>query len=398
MSHKLRSFLTILGIIFGVSAVIAMMSIGEGARQEVLNQIKLMGIHNIFILDSKIKRKQSYKKQGVLSKGLNHDDVQTIKELLPNIDKFSIVKATDAYTEGMSKISTIDITGISPDYFSLMNLIISEGRGFTLSDYKRDERICIIGQHIKKRFFKLVNPIGKIIQLDKAPHTIVGVLKFKGGKAGKKDMTGIVDSFDESIYVPYKSLIIRKSIDENQNEIDKIILSLKDENQVDHAAALLNKILYRRHYYLDDFKVVIPKELIKQQEETQKVFNIVMVSIAGISLLVGGIGIMNIMLANVLERTREIGLRRALGATMQNIRNQFLMESILLTVFGGLIGIMVGYILTFFISYYAEWNTAISFISVILSFGISTLIGVIFGYYPAVQASQLNPIEALRHE
>lgn len=398
LAHKLRSFLTILGIIFGVSAVIAMMSIGEGARVEVLQQIRLMGIRNIFILDDKLKRKRNIGKKMILSSGLNEKDVNSIKNLVPGIENLSLVKTVEVFVERIRYSGMNRVIGVSPGYFKLMNLKIEKGRMFKDIDYVRDERICIIGQNIRRKYFRLVNPIANKIQLNKMPYTVTGVLKLKfmSGSSGSGEK--IVDSFDDSILVPFPSLIIKNSLTRDDSIIDKIIVSVKDEKLIEKIAELIRKIIMRKHYYTEDFQVIIPKQLLKQQQATQKVFNIVMVSIAGISLLVGGIGIMNIMLANVMERTREIGLRRALGATMLNIRNQFLLESIILTVFGGIIGIMIGYLLTFFISYYAEWKTSVSLISILLSFGISTLIGVIFGYYPAVKASRLNPIEALRHE
>ncbi len=398
LSHKLRSFLTILGIIFGVAAVISMMSIGEGARVEILQQIRLMGIRNIFIVDDRIKRKQTVGKKSVISKGLSKGDIDSIRELVPVIEKMTMVKTVEVLTERTGRSEESRVIGVSPDYFDLLNLEVKKGREFHGLDYIRDARICIIGQGIKSEFFKLVNPINKKIQLNKKPYTVVGILGHKQMGGSGKSTRNIVDSFNSSIFVPYKSLIIKNNISKNQSVIDKVILSIKDEKMIEKIALLLTRIIRRRHYYIEDFEVVIPKQLLKQQQETQKVFNIVMVSIAGISLLVGGIGIMNIMLANVLERTREIGLRRALGATMMNIRNQFLLESIILTVFGGIVGICLGYLLTFFISYYAEWNTSISGVSIMLSFGISTMVGILFGYYPAVQASRLNPIEALRHE
>ncbi len=398
LTHKLRSFLTILGIIFGVAAVISMMSIGEGARKKVLQQIQLMGIRNIFVMDEKRKRKQLIKKKLVLSKGLNEEDVKSIKRLVPGIENISVVKNADAFTESMGEHETIRIAGVSQQYFKLMDLKLRAGRLMQRLDYLYDERICIIGHEIKRKFFRLVNPVNHKIQLNKIPYTVIGVLSKKFTSTESLSGSKTVDNFDNSIFVPYTSLIIKNNIKKDQNTIDKIIISIKDEKQIVKTAELISKIITHKHYYIDDYQIVIPKQLLKQKQETQRVFNIVMVSIASIALLVGGIGIMNIMLASVMERTREIGLRRALGATMLNIRNQFLLEAVILTVFGGIIGIMLGYLLTLSISLFAEWQTSISLISIFLSFGISTIVGIIFGYYPAVQASRLNPIEALRHE
>ncbi len=314
------------------------------------------------------------------------------------IEELSLVKTVDAFTERGGHAETTRIIGVSPGYFKLMNLQIKKGRIFKKMDYIGDARVCIIGRNIRRTFFKLVNPVNKKIQLNKAPYTVIGIIDRKELSQSTSSTRRLVDSFNNSIFVPIQALVVKNNIKENESRIDKVILSLTDEKQIEKIAELIRRVIRRKHYYVDDFEVVIPKELLKQKQETQKIFNIVMVSIAGISLLVGGIGIMNIMLANVLERTREIGLRRALGATMLNIRNQFLLESIILTVFGGIIGIIVGYFLTFFISSYAEWKTSISFVSILLAFGISTMVGIVFGYYPAVQASRLNPIEALRHE
>ncbi|MCK4716113.1 MAG: FtsX-like permease family protein, partial [Candidatus Marinimicrobia bacterium] len=242
--------------------------------------------------------------------------------------------------------------------------------------------------------FPLEDALGKYIKIENHWFMVVGVLQYQPvSVAGNIEV-----NLNAHVFIPVQTALVRFRRSPNKSELDKIIVQINDGKYVVSSADFIDRILFRRHNEENNYKLIVPEQLLRQSEETQKIFNIVMGAIAGISLLVGGIGIMNIMLASVLERTREIGIRRSLGATKLDIRNQFLAEAMILSLIGGVIGILIGYGLTFIVTFYSDWETAVSLWSVILSFGVSSMVGILFGYYPAKKAAELSPIEALRHE
>jgi len=390
VAHKLRAFLTMLGIIFGVAAVISMLAIGEGARRQALSQIQSLGLNNIIIEDVNEPDSQE-NEPGIL---LNRSDADAIQEILTTVQSVTPVVEREYQATYKDRVADITLTGSESKYFNVMNLTIDRGGYFTVRENNLYHRVCVLGSDIADELFTIEDPLGQSIKIEKQWFTVVGVLKYQPvSTAGTSDL-----NLNNHIFVPINSILIRYDNDPVASELDQIIVQISESKYVIASSEIIEEILYRRHNKDKNYKLIVPEQLLRQSEETQNIFNIVMGAIAGISLLVGGIGIMNIMLASVLERTREIGIRRSLGATQHDIRNQFLIESTSLSLFGGIVGILFGYILAYSVTIFSDWETAISLWSIVLSFGVSSGVGIAFGYYPAKKASELNPIDALRYE
>ena len=395
--HKLRSFLTTLGVIFGVAAVIAMLSIGEGAKRTALEQIKLLGINNIRVNFRKLTGEQAELAEKKLSKGLSYYDCNLIESSLPNINGIVPLKFVEAEIMRGNKESSGRVIGTSHRYESVANFRAREGRFIKPLDVKEAKKVCVIGTEVRKELFGYLNPIGRRIKITDTWFTVVGVMEPKTIKEGKTSIIKLRD-INKDIYIPISTALKRFTDDDRPDFIEEIAIQAKDADQVIVTSEIVNRILKRSHHDVEDYEIVIPVELLAQSQKTQRVFNIVMGSIAAISLLVGGIGIMNIMLASVTERFKEIGIRRATGATERNILAQFLNETVLISVTGGVIGIILGTIMAKVINVFAGWETVISLYSVVIAFGISALIGIVFGMYPARKAAQMDPIVALRYE
>ena len=420
-TNKLRTFLTLLSIIFGVGAVIAMMSIGEGARQETLEQIELMGTSNIIIREKPITLKGG-KSRASFSPGLNLNDVVSIKALNPFVETVSPQRESFNRITYKSILIETKIIGTYPEYVSTNNSQVASGEFFKNSQLKNYVNVCVIGYGIKEKLFRFENPIGKQIKVEDLWFNVIGVMARKNIPSSDMENLGLRD-FNEDIYVPITTMIykIKKpsisnlfpsgivnnnsffspnnvAQDYDRISINQITTKIKKDASIVSAENLISRILERRHYGVADYDIIVPEQLLEQKQRTQIVFNIVMGAIAGISLLVGGIGIMNIMLANILERTREIGIRRAVGATKQDVLYQFLYESLILSIMGGILGIVTGFGLTSLITGYAEWRTIITPFSVVLAFFVSIGVGLIFGIYPAKKAAEKDPIESLRYE
>ena len=414
-THKFRTFLTMLGIIFGVAAVIAMMSIGEGARQDALEQIELLGVRNIIVEGSIPPETGGTEMMGGRSPGLTLDDSRNL-ELFDNLFSRVIVAHV---TDGM-KIFHADaetearIVGTVPVYLTTMNLSVREGSFLRPGDIDDYSQVCVISSDIKRSLFAFADPIGEQIRIQDMYFTVIGVIEEKivaSSKIAGQEMTNV----NTNVYIPLSSAIkkIYRESDYaasrsalgsdamykfNIDEIDQIILQVRQGQDIPAAATLVRRVMERRHRGIPDFNIIVPEALLAQSQRTQRIFNIVMGAIAGISLLVGGIGIMNIMLASVLERTREIGVRRAVGATRQDIMSQFLIEAVVICLIGCIFGVFTGLALAKGISTYADWRTIISVFSIFLAVGVSTAVGIIFGFFPARKAASLDPIEALRYE
>jgi len=396
-SHKLRSFLTMLGIIFGVAAVIAMLSIGAGAKKEALDQIKLLGVDNIILRSNPIKTEQDERGTVVEAKGLTMDDARSLNILNPLVEVTVPQKEiSDVRISRKSEEVTTTVVGTTPDYENVLNSKTVRGNFFNYQDLHEARRVCVLGNKIKHQLFFFENAVGKQIKIGDLWFSVAGVMEPKPQSTGKG---GVGDrDLNMDVYIPLSSAIHRFDIDPAEPEVDQIILKISDEKRIKEAANLAKSLLNLRHNQMEDYKIIVPEELLRQSQKTQRIFNIVMGAIAGISLLVGGIGIMNIMLATILERTREIGIRRAIGATRKDILGQFLIEAILLSFSGGLIGILLGFLMTKIISSYAHWKTIVDLSSILLAFFVSTGVGIIFGIYPARKAALLDPIESLRYE
>jgi putative ABC transport system permease protein len=396
--HKLRSLLTTLGVIFGVAAVVSMLSIGEGAKRAAIEQIKLLGTNNIRINHVKLVGEQAELAEKKLSRGLSHRDGQLIRANLPNISGVAPIKFVETEVMMRNKESSGRVIGTDHAYESVTNFHAGEGRFITPLDVMHAKRVCVIGSEIRQELFGRRNPVGRRLKIGGTWFMVVGVMESRTLKEGNASVIKL-RNINKDIYIPITTALKRFAEDEARvNGLEEIAVQVTHDEQVVTTAQIIKRILDRTHNGVSDYEIIIPAELLVQSQKTQRVFNIVMGSIAAISLLVGGIGIMNIMMASVTERTREIGIRRAMGANKKDILDQFLNETVLISATGGLIGIILGAAMAKGINVFAGWETVISFYSVIVSFGISAAVGIVFGLYPASQAAQMDPIAALRFE
>lgn len=423
LANRLRSVLTALGIIFGVAAVIAMLAIGNGAQQEILDQIKLVGVNNIVITPvvEQVEEVISDEDQGQVdrkrfSAGLNLLDVRSIENTLGDQIRFvspEIVVDTYVLREGLRR--SAKVVGVENSYFDISQFALEEGNYFNERQLNRGEAVCVIGSAIKTKFFPQDDPLDKLIKV--GPHwlKVVGVLEERFISEKSMENLGIRD-YNLDIYAPVNTLLLRyknralvtranieSGDDENQratnyHQLDRITIQVADAERLNPVADVTSRLLERRHNQTVDYTVTIPELLLKQQQRTRDIFNLVLGAIAGISLVVGGIGIMNIMLASVLERIKEIGLRLAIGAKKADIIWQFLLEAVMISISGGVLGVILGIILATVVSGFAEIPTIVSVPSVILSFGVAAAVGLIFGIAPARRAANQNPIASLRYE
>lgn len=397
MHHKLRTILTLLGMIFGVGAVIAMLSIGKGAEQEALQLIDSMGLRNI-IVKAKTFDESKLKELRETSMGLTLQDMNAARQTLPFLASYSATKQVQVYALfSRAGESDANVYGVTPSHKEMANLEVQKGRFLLPADNQTYAKVCVIGSRVAQVLFPGENPVGNQVKINHSWLTVVGVMKDKN--LAKEDFQGIsLKGEQNNVYIPlhtalkiFRYKMLESELDEFRVRLDKGISSRA-------AAATLSHLLKRRHKDTDDYELVVPEALLEQHRKTQSIFTIVMACIAGISLLVGGIGIMNIMLATVLERTREIGLRRALGARQKDIQRQFIMETFAVSAMGGILGIVFGFSLSIVISAFTGWAVGWSASAIMLSVGVCAFIGLVFGIYPAIQASRLDPIEALRHD
>jgi putative ABC transport system permease protein len=437
IANRVRSLLTALGIIFGVAAVIAMLAIGNGAQQEILNQIKLVGVNNIVIKpiieqkEEKLDDQSGQKDKKKFSPGLTIRDVHSIQKTIPGLVRISpeILLNTHIIRNGIRR--SAKLVGVETAYFDIYDFQLAEGLYFSSEQLRMGAPVCIIGSAIKSRFFPTENAIGKSIKV--GPHwlTIVGVLRERLVSENSISKLGIRD-FNMDVYAPLQSVLIRyenrdlitsealrmaamrsrgmviitngngseedELASKNYHQLDRLVIQVEETALMQPTAEILSRLLSRKHYEVVDFEIEIPELLLKQQQRTNNIFNYVLGAIAGISLLVGGIGIMNIMLASVLERIKEIGLRLSLGARKSDVVQQFLFESVMISVSGGLIGVILGIALAFVVSTVANIPTIISFSSILLSFGVAATVGLIFGIAPARKAASQDPMTSLRYE
>ena len=438
-ANRFRSILTALGIIFGVAAVIAMMAIGNGAQKEILDQMKLVGVNNIVITPI-IEKKSSTNSESEGNKmqaekyspGLTVKDANSIKSIVPTVAKVcpEVIYETFIIKDGIR--SSASLNGVTPDYFGVFNMNLQKGTMFSKTQLDAGSAVCIIGANIASKFFPNEDPLNKFIKCGNLWLQVIGILENRNMGTTSTEDLGISNS-NINIYAPVQTLFLRfkdrsvvtesslhgdgsettvfigggvasfsSSMGEEgssiTHQIDKITVQVKESSQLNSTVELLTKMLKRRHSGLTDFEIKVPELLLKQEQRTKDIFNIVLGAIASISLIVGGIGIMNIMLASVMERIREIGVRMATGARKKDIVFQFLSEATLISITGGLIGIILGISISKIIMKATDILTIVSPSSIIISFGVSVAVGILFGYMPAKKAAEQDPVESLRHD
>ncbi|MGL6161417.1 ABC transporter permease [Microbulbifer sp.] len=395
--HKLRTLLTLLGMIFGVGAVIAMLNIGKGAEREALRMIETMGLNNLIVQSPELEREELYE-QRKQSAGLSLRDGEAALATLGFVEAFAAQKSIETYSlfSRFGKSEAV-ATGVSPAFFRMSPFRLSAGRLISDGDEQHFAQVAVLGESVARQLFSGRPAVGERIKVNHLWFYVIGVLdspfvegtEFEGVRLGAEQ---------DQVFIPFTTAAQRFPHQPLAAEVSQLKFQLADGTDAREAARAITHLLNRRHNKVKDFTVVVPAALMAQKMETQAIFNIVMSCVAGISLLVGGIGIMNIMLATVLERTSEIGLLRAVGATRRDIRTQYLIESFTIAVLGGLLGILFGVLLSEVIALYAGWAVSWSLRAILLSFSVCAAIGLLFGVYPAIKASRLNPIDALQSD
>ncbi len=435
LANRFRSILTALGIIFGVAAVIAMLAIGNGARQEILDQMKMVGINNVIIRPIYAEDDSSDETlRGRFSPGLTLQDVESIKNIIPTVQRVSPEVEISAFAMVGDIRRPVRVAGITPEYFDVFSLGLSRGKMFTEDDMAEGAPVAVIGNNIRAIFFGNTDPIGKQIKAGNNWLTVIGVVEDRMVTEDAVRSLG-VSEFNNVIYTPVQTMLLRfqdRSVVkleeiqrtrsggrgrggvviintgnsngngemqyENYHQLDRVVVQVESSDQLVTTADVVRRMLIRRHNQVGDFEVIIPELLLEQEQRTRDIFNIVLGAIAGISLVVGGIGIMNIMLASVMERTKEIGIRLAVGAKKTDVVFQFLSESTLISVAGGIIGIFLGIGLSRSIMHITDILTIVSMASIIISFGVAATVGIAFGYMPAKKAAAKDPVTSLRYE
>ncbi|HET8549184.1 MAG TPA: ABC transporter permease [Bryobacteraceae bacterium] len=400
VAQKTRTLLTALGIVFGVGSVIGMLAIGAGAREESLRFIEQLGVRNVLVDSVPASNDQELQQRRRSSQGLTERDVRILQANIEALEMLSPRKTLKPATVLPKPArNTPQLYGVRPSFAAIHNLRPIEGAFFTAADDESSRPLCVLGQSAKVELLGYEPAVGKFVKVNDTWLRVIGILG-EQIKSGSQSRGGQMEDVNNIVYVPFNTFQYRfwEMASYLKDELDGVDLRLKAGADSIEVAKVITAILNSSHNNTQDFVVTIPAALLAQQQRTQTIFTYVMVAIAAISLLVGGIGIMNIVLATVLERTREIGVRRATGARRMDILRQFLTESALISVAGGLLGIGFGFFLSWVIAQTAEWKTIVTTSSVIIAFGVSVAVGLTFGIYPAFKASRINPIEALRYE
>jgi putative ABC transport system permease protein len=398
--HRLRTLLTMLGMIFGVAAVVSMLSIGAGARQKVMAVIEQMGLHNLIVEAKETLEWQAHQKIRKNSPGLTLQDYRIIRDNLTNVAASTPRKRyTPAKTIPKAQQDIPTIYGVNATYPQIASLRVIDGAFFDDGQEKQGAPVCVLGAGAKANLFESGNPIDQYVKLDEQWFRVIGVVSPQA--TAQTDVAGVPSQdLNNIVYVPLNAAIFRleNTYSNRQDEIDGIYLNLKESSALMPSSQVVRAILDFSHHNTPDFSVIVPAELLAQQKRTERLFNAVMVAIASISLLVGGIGIMNIMLAGILERTREIGVRRAVGARQSDIVRQFVIEAVMISFVGGTFGVVFGFVMSRLIALLAGWSTIVTLPSILLAFLVSISVGLIFGIYPAMKAARLDPVEAIRYE
>ncbi len=406
--HKFRAALSMLGIIFGVASVVAVIAVSEGARGEVLKQLAALGASNIMVDDidwkSSSEKRDLKKLTRLHSQGLTVDEAAAIARSCTLISNHAPLRKVQASVRLDEHPINAEVIGTTAAFFDVMGLHLQKGRWLVNTDDDLARRVCVIDDTIRQEHFRLTAAIGRTLVIDHEPYEIIGILENVETSSDSKYTVDDVKSLNRRIYIPLQAALSRTTQEPLSDEVSRVVFQCRAAEDVHAAAAIVNRF-YEASHSMElfaagsrDYAVSVAQDLVKQSERSQEIFNIVMACSAGISLVVGGIGIMNIMLANVTERRREIGTRRAVGATQSDILRQFLFESLSICLLGGLLGCAVGVGFTALVHNMTGWQTKWAWWSMFAAMGVSLLDGVIFGTYPAWQAGKLDPIEALRYE
>lgn len=406
--HKFRAALSMLGIIFGVASVVAVIAVSEGARGEVLKQLAALGASNIMVDDLDWRassEKRDLKKQTRLhSAGLNVEEADAIARSCSLILNHAPMRQVQASIRLDEQPINAEVIGTTPSYLSVMGLHLQKGRWFAKADDDLARRVCVIDDTIRQEYFRLTSALGRRLVIDHEPYEVIGIIDNVETSSDSKYSVDDVKQLNRRVYIPLQASLSRTTLDPLSDEVSRVIFQCIAPERVHEAAGVLNRHYEASHNMSTfaagarDYSVSVAQDLVKQTERSQEIFNYVMMCSAGISLVVGGIGIMNIMLANVTERRREIGTRRAVGATQGDILRQFLFESLAICLLGGILGCVLGVGFTYLVHHMTGWQTKWAWWSMFAAMGVSLLDGVIFGTYPAWQAGKLDPIEALRYE
>ncbi|MDH8701127.1 putative ABC transport system permease protein [Dysgonomonadaceae bacterium PH5-43] len=398
VDHKFRSFLTMLGIIFGVASVITMLSIGEGAKREAIAKYQDLGVNNIIVREKSLSNEELEEVRAKFSQGLSLTDAEVIKQIVPGVDKIASQAEINTDVRYSDKSAKSSIIGVTPEYLEMMNYKIAKGTTINEDHYKEQLKVCVLGAGVANTLFQKDEAIGKMIKIDDQWLEVIGVLESKTlftetvGELAARDL-------NTDIYVPLSAFLNRFSR-ENMltSEIQQITVQVENSSRLMESSKLIDEILKRHHFNNEDYNIVIPFELLKQEEKERQIYNYLLGAIAAISLLVGGIGIMNIMLATVMERTKEIGIRRAIGAKKLDIMAQFVTEAVVISITGGIIGVLLGITLSLSVSWFTDVSIYIRLYSIVIAFTFSVIVGVCFGYLPAKNAANLKPVDSIRHE
>ncbi|HON90111.1 MAG: ABC transporter permease [Phycisphaerae bacterium] len=403
--HKLRSFLTMLGVVFGVGSVVAMLAVGEGASEEAMARIRKLGSDNIILTSVKSAQEQamSTQRSNMSIYGLTYADYRRISESFPNVLRVAPAKLLRKESRLRERSMELRVVGATPDWFQLVPRTLVAGRVIRQEDQDKRAPVAVLTEYGARKLLATQGSIGQTLRIGGNEFEVIGIIQSEGGQSGSIQ----VPDQDIDVYIPlevaqryYGDIFTKRTAGSQEREkveLHQIIVQVDDPKNAEAVAAAIKRMLERFHKK-EDYAVSVPLALLKQAEATKRTFNIVLGSIAGISLLVGGIGIMNIMLAAVTERTREIGIRRAIGAKRRQIVFQFLIETVVLSMFGGLIGLGIGTLIPFLITHFSGMPTVMRLYCVMLPLVISMSIGIVFGLYPALHAAKVDPIIALRHE
>lgn len=396
--HKFRSFLTMLGIIFGVASVIAMLSIGEGAKREAIAKYQDLGVNNIIVREKDMSAAELEEVRTKFSPGLSLRDAEVIRDIVPGVSCIAAQAEVNAEVKYASQSVKSSVIGVTPEFYDILNYQIKEGEFITPIHYDAKHKVCVLGSGIAYALFQKEAPLGKMVKIEDQWLEVVGILENKAlftetvGELAARDL-------NTDVYVPLSMFLDRFSRGNVlASELQQLTIQVDNSDRLMETSTLIDEIIRRHHFGNEDYGIVIPLELLKQEEKERQIYNFLLGAIAAISLIVGGIGIMNIMLATVMERTREIGIRRAIGARKSDIMGQFVTEAVVISIAGGLIGVVLGVSLSLLVSVFTDVSTYIRLYSVIIAFAFSVIVGVVFGYLPAKNAANLKPVDSIRYE